>query len=142
MSNNDKIINLSFDSGEDVFWSDTPSESNEPALIHSKMEDDPHYKQGYVDGVSKFDNNVIQKNCDSTYRLGNILGLRVGRLVGKIQYHLKDDDARKDHLLSRININNILQERNFDEDYKNFINENFLNLVEREVEEIISKKND
>lgn len=142
MTTNSKLNNSTIDGGEDVFWSDTASDSNEPTQLNNKMEDDPHYKQGYVDGVSKFDNDVIQQNCDSTYRLGNTLGIRVGRLVGRIQYHLRDDDARKNHLLSRININHILQERNFDSDYKTFINENLLNLVEKELEEMIFKEKD
>ncbi|KAL6926491.1 hypothetical protein ACO0SA_001805 [Hanseniaspora valbyensis] len=126
----------------DVFWSDTASDSELPIMYVNahNMQDDAHYKQGYIDGVSKFDNNVIQQNCDSTYRIGNILGYRVGKLIGKIQFNFSDNEPIKKTLLDKLNINNILQEKNFDLDQNKFINENMLDTLEKEIDRIIQEK--
>ncbi|XBW35797.1 hypothetical protein QEN19_001370 [Hanseniaspora menglaensis] len=125
---------------DDIFWSDSAS-INSVSLHSAEIKhDDPHYKQGYVDGVSTFDNNVIQKNCDSTFKTGNEIGYRVGKIVGKIQFHLRDDEANKKVFLEKLNINNILQEKNFDDEYLKFINVAMLENIDAEVNDLINGK--
>lgn len=125
-------------SDQDIFFSEDEFQGNNLAANYTNNEHNAHYKQGYVDGVSTFNNNLIQQNCDNTFRLGNQLGFKIGKLVGKIQYKLRHDETNMNRFLDKLNVNLILQEKNFDNDYKEFLNDEYINNVEKEFLDFIN----
>ena len=125
-------------SDQDIFFSEDEFQGNSLATNYTNNEHNAHYKQGYVDGVSTFNNDLIQQNCDNTFRLGNQLGFRIGKLVGKIQYKLRHDEVNMNRFLDKLNVNLILQEKNFDNDYKEFLNEDYIKNVEKEFLDFIN----
>ena len=127
-------------SDEDIFFSGDEYNGGEASSNYTKNEHNAHYKQGYVDGVSTFNNDLIQQNCDSTFRVGNLLGFRIGKLIGKIQYLLRHDETNMNKFLDKLNVNSILQEKNFDDDYKNFLNDEYILSIEKEFYDFINEK--
>ncbi|KAL6933302.1 uncharacterized protein HGUI_01055 [Hanseniaspora guilliermondii] len=126
-------------SDQDIFFSDDENKNENINQFHTINEHNAHYKQGYVDGVSTFNNELIQQHCNKTYKLGNELGLKVGKLVGKIQFVLRHDEINMKKFLDKLNANIILQEKNFDDQYTQFINNEYIDNIEKEFFEFINE---
>lgn len=126
-------------SDQDVFYSDDDNNNVSINQFHTSNDHSAHHKQGYVDGVSTFNNELIQEHCNKTYRLGNELGLKVGKLVGKIQFQLRHDETNMKKFLDRLNANTILQEKNFDDQYTQFLNNEYIDMIEKEFNDFMNE---
>lgn len=125
-------------SDQDIFYSDTDNNNEHLNKLQTTNNHNAHHKQGYVDGVSTFNNELIQEHCNTTYRLGNELGLKVGRLVGKIQFQLRHNETHMKRFLDKLNANIVLQEKNFDDQYTQFLNSEYIDMVEKEFDDFIN----
>lgn len=126
-------------SDQDVFYSDDDNNNVNINQFHTSNDHSAHHKQGYVDGVSTFNNELIQEHCNKTYRLGNELGLKVGKLVGKIQFQLRHDETNMKKFFDRLNANTILQEKNFDDEYTQFLNNEYIDMIEKEFNDFMNE---
>lgn len=125
-------------SDQDIFYSDDDNKDS-ISHFHTSNAHNAHHKQGYVDGVTTFNNELIQEHCNKTYRLGNELGLTVGKLVGKIQFQLRHDETNMKKFLDKLNANTILQEKNFDDQYTQFLNTEYIVMIEKEFNDFMNE---
>ncbi len=100
-----------------LFWDTT--NGGEASSNYTQNEHNAHYRQGYVDGVSTFNNDLIQQNCDSTFRVGNLLDLdRVDRKNTHLPVMM---EIKYEQILDKLNVNSIFTEKNLSDRLCNFL---------------------
>lgn len=105
-------------SGDDL---DESTRELSPDLLKLK---DNHSKRGYLDGIVSAKEENLQDGFDMSFPLGAELGLRVGKIIGRLQaleyrYGKDDEELKKDfnNAKQELQIKNILTKRIFTEDY-------------------------
>lgn len=72
-----------------------------------------HYKQGYVDGITKAKETSLQDGFDDGFPKGAELGIEVGKILSKLKHSNDEFDQAKKEL----NITNVLNMKYFDDDF-------------------------